>query len=220
MKKIAITMGEPGGVGPEIVVKALNNREVRDICLPVLMGDVSVFEDAIGMTGIPLKLTCIDDAALPDMDKDRLYIVHTGPSSDYRKGSPSRDGGMAAVRAIKRAVLMAKEGRVDGIVTAPISKESLKLAGLPWRGHTDMLAELTHTDEYAMMFVGDKLCIILVTIHIPLREVHTSIDTVSVLRTIRLARKGMGLLGVRDPRIGIAGLNPTRVSQGYSGMRR
>jgi len=217
IKKIAITMGDAGGIGPEIIVKALYSTEIRDYCLPVVIGDLKVFKDALNMTSLPLKIIPVDNTDALKTDTGEIYIIDTGGTGDYPKGTASRDAGIVAVRAIKKAVSLAIDGRVDGIVTAPVSKESLKLADIPWPGHTEMLAELTGADEYAMMFVSDKLCIILVTIHIPISKVSDFISKEAIVRVIRLAHKGMNLLGVDEPRIGVSGLNPHAGESGIIG---
>jgi 4-hydroxythreonine-4-phosphate dehydrogenase len=169
------------------------------------------------MTSLPLEVVLVDDTDAIQADTKRIYIIDIKGPDDYPKGMASRDAGMVAVRAIKKAVSLAMDGKIDGIVTAPVSKESLKLAGMPWPGHTEMLAELTGTDEYAMMFVSDKLCIILVTIHIPISRVSDFISREAIVKVIRLAQKGMNLLGVDEPEIGIAGLNPHAGESGILG---
>jgi 4-hydroxythreonine-4-phosphate dehydrogenase len=134
-----------------------------------------------------------------------------------RKGLPSITSGKALVKYIKKAVEFASKREVDGIVTAPISKESLKMAGYDWPGHTEMLADLTNAREFAMMFVSEKLKIILCTIHIPLKEVPWRINEKLVLRTIRLAKRGTEMLGIEAPRIAVSGLNPHGGESGIMG---
>ena len=216
-KKIAITMGDPGGIGPEVIVKALYSTEIKDYCTPVVIGDLRVFKDALNMISLPLEMVSVDDTDTIEGDTKKIYIIDIGDSGDYLKGMASREAGVVAVKAIKKAVSLAIDGKIDGIVTAPISKESLKLADMPWPGHTEMLAELTGTDEYAMMFVSDKLCIILVTIHIPISKVSDFISKDAIVKVIKLAQKGMNLLGVDNPNIGIAGLNPHAGESGIIG---
>lgn len=112
---------------------------------------------------------------------------------------------------------LALSKQVDGIVTAPISKEALKMAGLKWRGHTEMLADLTGTKDYAMMLIGGPLRVILVTIHTALRNVPDLITRQKVTRTIRLAKRACDMLGIRNPRIAVAGLNPHAGENGIFG---
>ena len=117
----------------------------------------------------------------------------------------------------QKAVELALNKKVDGIVTAPISKEALKMAGMKWHGHTEMLAKLTNTKDYAMMLVGEPLRVILVTIHTPLRSVPDMITRESVLKTIKLAKKACDMLGIENPRIAVAGLNPHAGEAGIFG---
>ncbi len=206
MKRIAITMGEPGGIGPEIIVKAVSRDDIRGICSPVVIGDIDVIQKAIELTGTDSD---IEELSAPSdhRSRGRIGVIKAGPSVPVDPG-PSRASGRAVVECIKKAVELALMGEVDAIVTAPISKESLRMAGYPWPGHTEMLAELTRASEYAMMFVGERLRVILCTIHVPLRDVPERIDDHAVFRSVMLAKKGMDMLGIREPRIAVAGLNP------------
>ncbi len=121
------------------------------------------------------------------------------------------------MKYIQKAVELTLELEVDGIVTAPISKKSLHMAGYAWPGHTELLAELTGAREYAMMFVSRKIRVILCTIHTPLKDVPKKITKHTVLKTIRLAKKGAALLGIKDPEIAVAGLNPHAGESGVMG---
>jgi 4-hydroxythreonine-4-phosphate dehydrogenase len=199
MKKIAITMGEPGGVGPEVALKAA--LETRGICVPLLVGDRAVFEEAAAMLKAGMDFETID----------------TGPSGDYAKGAPTAAGGRASAGAIKKALELTLKGEAQAMATAPISKEALRMAGLPWPGHTEMLAELTGTEDFAMMLMGGGLRVILVTIHMALREVPPLITRGSVLRCIRLARRACLMLSMEAPRIAVAGLNPHAGEAGLFG---
>jgi 4-hydroxythreonine-4-phosphate dehydrogenase len=189
MKRIAVTMGEPGGVGPEVALKALG--EVGGICRHVVVGDRAVLEEAARALNLPA----------PD-------IVDTGRARGYEKGRPTEAGGRASQGAIKKAVDLALKGEADAIVTAPISKEALRMAGFPWPGHTEMLAELTDTTEYGMMLVGGGLRVMLVTIHKALGDVPSLITKEAVSGTIRLALRACGMFSIDEPRIAVAGLNP------------
>ncbi|GAB4540315.1 MAG: 4-hydroxythreonine-4-phosphate dehydrogenase PdxA [Thermodesulfovibrionia bacterium] len=205
MKRVAITMGEPGGIGPEVIVKALFMSNIREICEPIVIGNVDVLKEAIRLTGLMTDVKEL--SSVSEYRGDRISLINTGPTVSIRP-YPSSDSGNAIVEYIKKAVEFAIRGEVDAIVTAPISKESLHIAGYTWRGHTEMLAELTGSEDYAMMFVGESLKVILCTIHIPLRDVPNGVNESRVLETIRLARKGMEMLGIDEPKIAISGLNP------------
>jgi len=204
-KKLAITMGEAGGIGPEIIVKALLDDEVMDICEPVVIGNIEIIKDAIELTDSKMDVKRLSSPS--EYKRGVVGVIDTGGRLSIEP-HPSPDSGRATVEYIKRAVEFALRGEVDGIVTAPISKESLRMAGYPWHGHTEMLAEFTDTDHYAMMFVGKSLRAILCTIHIPLKDVLQSLNEAILLKTIRLAKKGMNMLGINEPRIAVTGLNP------------
>lgn len=217
MKKIAITMGDAAGVGPEIIAKALYCAEIRDFCAPLVIGSRIVMQEAIYLLKLPLKLRLIKTPDECISGIGTIELIDVEAPEGFEKGKATAKNGKACVSYIKRAVELALNKKVDGIVTAPISKEALKMAGMKWHDHTEMLAELTDTKDYAMMLVGEPLKVILVTIHTPLRSVPDMITRESVLKTIRLAKKACGMLGIENPRIAVAGLNPHAGETGIFG---
>jgi 4-hydroxythreonine-4-phosphate dehydrogenase len=217
MKKLAITMGDPGGVGPEIIIRAIASEEIRGLCSPVVIGDRSVMEEALKLVDSPLRLRVITDPGEPVPAADVIELIDAGVLSEFKKGKPTAEGGKASAAYIRKAVKLALDGKVDGIVTAPISKEALRMAGLSWPGHTEMLAELTGTKDYAMMLTGGPLRVILVTIHTSLKSVPGLITRQRVVKTIRLAKKACDMLGIEHPRIAVAGLNPHAGEAGLFG---
>ncbi|MBI5100643.1 MAG: 4-hydroxythreonine-4-phosphate dehydrogenase PdxA [Nitrospirae bacterium] len=217
MKKIAVTMGDPSGVGPEVIVLALSSPLVHDICIPVVIGDLAVTEDAIRLSNSALKLRSIKSAAEAVPDPSVINLIEIGAFEGTIKGAATAQGGRAAASYIKQAVDLALKGEVDAIVTAPISKEALKLAGLKWPGHTEMLAELTGTRDYAMMLTGGPLRVVLATIHTAIRDVPGMITKERVLKTIRLGQRACCMLNIQSPRIGVAGLNPHAGEAGMFG---
>jgi 4-hydroxythreonine-4-phosphate dehydrogenase len=217
IKTIAITMGDPGGVGPEIIVKALNCAEIREYCNPIVVGDAGVLSGAVKLSGLPLKIKSISGISESRPEVGILEVLDIKSRSSFKKNVPSKNAGSAFVKYIRKSVELALSREVDAIVTAPISKESLKMAGHPWPGHTELLAELTNTDRFAMMFVSDKLKVILCTIHIPLKDVPKRINTELVFETILLAEAGAKMLGMDKPRIAVAGLNPHAGESGIMG---
>ncbi len=206
-KKIAITIGDPAGVGPEVALKAVLSKEVTGICSPVLVGDSVVVGEAA-------RLIRGRRAFLRDIE-----VVDTGriTKQEFTRGKPTKTGGRASAAYIKEAVDLALHRKVDAIVTAPISKAALKLGGFRWPGHTEMLAELTGTKEYAMMLVGGPLRVVLVTIHTSLKKVPGLVTKARVLRTIRLAKRACDMMRIRKPRIAVAGLNPHAGESGIFG---
>jgi len=219
MKKLAITMGDPGGVGPEIIVKALYSAEIWDYCAPIVIGDRVPMEGALRLLKLPLELRIIRSAgeSKPVRRGGSFELIDIGIINKFRKGEPTAEGGRACVEYIKKAVELALDRQVDGIVTAPISKKALNMAGFGWPGHTEMLSELTNTEDYAMVLTGGPLRVILVTIHTPLRNVPSLIKKDRVLKTIHLAKRACTMLGMSNPRIAVAGLNPHAGEAGLFG---
>lgn len=210
-------MGEPGGLGPEVIAKALYCSEIRNHCAPIVIGNAEIMRDAVKLTGLPLKVRRISSPLKSRPAVGEIEIIDIKSHSPFKKSLPSKNAGRAVVSYIRKAVELALDKEVSAIVTAPISKESLKMAGYLWPGHTELLAKLTNTKDFAMMFVSDKLKLILCTIHIPLKDVPKKIKVDLVLKTIRLAKKGTDMLGIRDPRIAVAGLNPHAGESGIIG---
>jgi len=219
MKKLAITIGDPGGVGPEIIVKALYCAEIRNYCVPIVIGDRGPIEEALRLLKLPTKLRLIKS---PE-ECGRAYIgklinlIDMEVVTKFKKGKPTAEGGNASARYIKRAVGFALNRQVHGIVTAPISKQALKMAGFGWPGHTEMLAEFTSTKDYAMMLVGGHLKVILVTIHTSLKNVPALITKDKILKTLRLAKRACDMLGIKAPKIAVAGFNPHAGEAGLFG---
>lgn len=217
MKKIAITMGDAAGVGPEIIAKALYCTETRDFCAPLVIGSKVVMQEAIDLLNLPLKLRLIESPDECTSVIDTIEFINVETSEGFEKSKATVKNGKACVSYIKKAVELALNKKVDGIATAPISKEALKMAGMKWHGHTEMLAELTDTKDYAMMLAGEPLRVILVTIHTPLRSVPDMITRESVLKTIKLAKKACDMLRIENPKIAVAGLNPHAGEAGIFG---
>lgn len=175
---IAITVGDPAGIGPEIAARAAADAGVREWCEP---------------------------------------IVYAPGAGAFPPGVLSGDAGRAAFDVIVRAVADAQAGRVDGIATAPVNKEAFHLAGLPWVGHTDLLAHLTGAPHVAMMFHSEPLRVVLATIHIPLAQVPSALTRETIERTIMLTAGELPRFGIEAPRIAVAGLNPHAGEHGLFG---
>ncbi|UCD34806.1 MAG: 4-hydroxythreonine-4-phosphate dehydrogenase PdxA [Nitrospiraceae bacterium] len=215
-KAIAITMGDPGGIGPEVIVKAIAGGAGKH-CVPLVIGDAELMKAACRLSKLPLRVRPVSCAAEVQPGMGGINVIDVRSRLSSRQGVPTAAAGRAFIGYLDRAVELAVSGEVQGIVTAPISKESLKMAGYSWPGHTEFLAERTGTRECAMMFVSPRLKVILCTIHIPLRDVPRKINGQRVAQTIRLAKKGMDMLGISNPRIAVAGLNPHAGESGIMG---
>ncbi len=206
LKKLAITIGDPAGIGPEIVLKSLLSDEVMRSCRPLVIGSRSVLEEAAEKMGLPYDPQAYDILNAGEI-KDRNFV----------KGQASFEGGKDCVAYIRKAAELAMIKVVDAVVTAPISKEALKMAGVGWPGHTEMLAELTGTTDYAMVLCGGPLKVILTTIHTAIRNVPDMLTADKVLQTIILAKKACNMMGIKEPRIAVAGLNPHAGEAGIFG---
>ncbi len=215
-----MTIGEPGGIGPEVAVKAACNPEVTQSCAPVLIGGRAPVEKALVMLKRPdvrLRLITAPEESRPEAGI--LEMIETGPSGPraFKAGAPTAAGGAASYEYIKKAAGLALEGRVAAICTAPISKEALGMAGVKYPGHTEMLASLTGTSDFAMMLIGGPLRVLLVTTHAAIKDVPGLISKVAVARKISLAAKAARMLGIGRPRIAVCGLNPHAGEAGLFG---
>jgi len=192
--RLAISTGDPAGIGPEISLKALADPALAKAADYLLTGDTPWLKE----TARRLKL-----------EPGSFRIEQAGPPLDgVAWGEISAAAGRAAAAAVEAAVRLAQAGRVDGIVTAPISKEALRAGGLPYPGHTEMLAALTGTDEVRMLLTAGRLRVVHVTTHRSLRSAIEAITPQRVQGTIAMTHEAGPLLGIERPRIGVAGLNP------------
>jgi len=215
---LAITMGDPAGIGPEIVVKALASSRLWQVCRPVVIGRLPVMETAARSLGVEIAFAPVD-AATEDAVRTRCLLVETGPERDRipLPGRASAAGGRAAVAAVSAAAQLALDGFVDAVVTAPISKEAIRAAGSLFPGHTEMLAALTKAKKHAMMLVGGPLRVSLATIHVPLAQVPSLITARRIREVIELTWEAVRLFGLRRPRLAVCGLNPHAGEAGIMG---
>jgi 4-hydroxythreonine-4-phosphate dehydrogenase len=207
--RIAITMGDAAGVGPEIIMKALSRAEVYALCRPFVVGDATRLEQADRLTGTALAVRRIASPgearfAHGSVDCIDLALV----PSDLPFGKLSPIAGEAAYRYIERAVALTLAGEADAICTAPLNKEALNAAGHRFPGHTEMLAQLTGTKEVSLMLMAPELRVIHVTTHIGLVDAVERIDAPLVERTIARGRELLVRAGVANPRIAVCGINP------------
>ena len=216
---IAITMGDAAGIGPEIIVKALERKDLRRQVLPIVIGDGQTMEQALSIVKSNLKIQSIaeveqaqdDPESIPVLDLKNIDI------SRLKHGKVDPMPGKAAVEYIQKAVALAMEGRVKAIVTAPIHKEAINKAGFHYAGHTELLAHLTNTKEYAMLLAHGHFRVSHVTTHTSMRKACDRIKKDRVLTVIRLTYEVLKQLGIENPRIGVAGLNPHSGEDGLFG---
>lgn len=219
LPKLAITLGDPAGIGPEIVVKALNEREVYEKCRPLVTGDPVILENMVERLALPLKIhaiTSVRDAKFEYGTID-VYEVKTAGAERVAFGKVSISGGSIAFESIRTAIDLAMQNEVDGTVTAPINKEALNLAGHHFDGHTEIYAHFTGTSKYAMLLADKYLRVIHVSTHVPLREACDRVKKDRIIAVTQLLNDACTQFGIENPRIGIAGLNPHSSDGGLFG---
>jgi 4-hydroxythreonine-4-phosphate dehydrogenase len=202
--RLALTVGDPAGIGPEVVLRALAAPD-RPEATVIVYGPMGSLVERGRRFGL----------RLPQELGARMVDIET--PGEVPLGEASVEGGHAAARAVLRAVQDARLGRVDAVVTAPLNKESLKLAGYPWPGHTEMLAEASGAKDVAMLFLGGGLRVALLTIHLSLRAVPDAVTGEEVRRVVRLVDRELPALGAPGRRIALCGLNPHAGENGLFG---
>lgn len=216
---LGITMGDPAGVGPEITAKALARSDVAASCKAVVIGDRSVMAATLDMLRSPLALhvvTRVADCAFAAGTLECLDLAKVDAAT-LLKGAVSPEAGRAAYAYIETGVRLCQAKEIDAIVTAPINKEALAAAGLQHSGHTEILATLSGTKDFAMLLMGKELKVIHVTTHVALRRAPDLVTRERVLRVIQLAQATMNFLGESRPRIAVCGLNPHAGEDGLFG---
>jgi 4-hydroxythreonine-4-phosphate dehydrogenase len=216
---IAITMGDPAGVGPEIIAKVFDTGEIFAHCRPVIVGNAGIMKKIIEELRLSVYVRTIGsiDEADPASGKADVLNLANVDLTKHLWGRPNAASGKAVVEYIKLAAQLALQRKVDAIVTAPINKEMMNAAGFDYAGHTELLAHLTATKDYGMLFVGGGLKVILVTIHHAMTDLPRLITRERVLKTIRLAHIAMREYGIEKPRIGVAAFNPHASEGGLFG---
>lgn len=216
---LAISMGDPAGIGPEIVAKAFSNREVYDNCHPVLIGNLFIMQSIIDKLNINLQLNKITEISQAKFRPGTIDIfeITSNNTDEIGFGEVSASAGDLAFKSVKMAIDLALQGKVDGNVTGPIHKESINRAGYNFSGHTEIYAHYTNTRNYAMLLADDNIRIIHVTTHVPLRRACDLIKKERVLEVINLLNNGLINMGITAPRIGVAGLNPHSSDGGLFG---
>jgi len=217
---IAITMGDPAGVGPEIVLGALATTEVSQECRPVVVGDATVLRQADRLLGTGLSIECLKqlDDTISRPGSIQVLDLSNVSWDDLQLGHVSAMAGRAAVDYVTTAIGLAQRGEVDAIVTAPINKQAINLAGYQYIGHTEILADLTHTHTCTTMLANGNLRVTHVTRHVPLRKVASHVTQASVLQTIITSAQGLHKLGIHRPRVAVAALNPHSGDGGLLGQ--
>jgi 4-hydroxythreonine-4-phosphate dehydrogenase len=207
---LAVTMGDAAGTGPELLTKAFPMPEVRAACRPVVIGDAATLQAAIAITQAPVKVRVIKSPAEATDDPGVIEVVDLAniDAAKLTRGKISPMCGQAAYEYIKRAVELTLAGESHAVVTSAINKAALHAAGHHFDGHTELLAELCGKPKVSMMLVAGKLRICHVSTHVSLREAIERARPERILSVIKIARAGVQELGIADPHIAVAGLNP------------
>ncbi len=204
---IAITMGDPAGIGPEIIVKSLQKLPAH--CHILIVGDLGHLKKIASRLALNLNLVTVNSVAEAKLLKNQIAVFDLKNVPDsLPSGKASVEGGKASVDYIRFAVDLAIRQEVQAITTAPINKKSMHLAGFKYPGHTELLAELTNTPEVALMLAGKDLRVVLTTTHVALEQVKNLITKEKVERTIRLTDRWLKQIGIENPKIAVTGLNP------------
>ena len=203
-------MGDPAGVGPEIIAMSLARREVYEQCRPLVVGDAAMMELGVKAAGVGLKVRAVErvaDARYEFGTMDVLDLKLIDPSQ-FAYGKVSPQCGNAAFESVRKAIELAMAGEVDGTVTAPLNKEALHDAGHNFAGHTEIYAHFTGTKKYAMLLADDRMRVIHVSTHVSLREACDRAKKERVIAVTELITDACKSFGIENPKIGVAGLNP------------
>ena len=215
---VAVTMGDAAGIGPEIIAKTFAEPDFTERNRAVVVGDMAILERAVKLLGLSLR---INPVAVPDEGRYEPGTMDVIPASDLPHDLPfgklDARAGAAAFEYVRRAIELSLDGSVVAIATAPLNKEAMHLGGHEYPGHTEILADLTGTGDYAMMLVAEDLRVIHVSTHVALREAIERATPERELAVIHLAHDALKKLGVDEPRIAVAGLNPHAGENGLFG---
>ena len=207
---LAITMGDPAGAGPEIVVKALASPEVQSLCRGLVIGDAGVMRAAADIVGIPMRVNAVSAPAEMASESGVLNVLDLNDVdlATLVRGRVDARAGKAAYEAIEKGTLLTLEGSADAIVTAPLNKDALNQAGYHFPGHTQILAHLCGAKDAVMMLTADALRIVHVSTHVSLRDACNLVTRERILRVMKLGEEAARAMGVEKPRIVVPGLNP------------
>jgi 4-hydroxythreonine-4-phosphate dehydrogenase len=216
---IALTMGDPAGIGAEISLKALLEPDIYAVCRPLVIGTMAVLEQSRDVLHSGQQLQAVASPAvgrytLGTVDVLDLSADHSGP---FSLGVVSKEAGAAAVAYVEKGITLALAGEMDAIATAPLNKEAMRAAGFPYDGHTELLAIKTGTKVYTMMLASGDFRVFHVSTHVSLRGAIERATKARVLQVIDLAYREIQRLGVTEPRLAVAGLNPHAGEHGLFG---
>lgn len=216
---LGISVGDPSGIGPEITAKALSLADIYEICRPLAVAEAEMMKDAVRFSGLSLKINSVSSPRDGEYELgaiDVLDMKNIDPKSIKHK-VVSADSGRASFEYIKKVIEMALAKEIDATVTGPINKEAINQAGFHYAGHTEIYAEFTNTRDYAMMLMHENFRVIHVSTHVSLREACDRVKKDRVYKVITLAHDALQQLGLENPKIAVAGLNPHAGESGLFG---
>lgn len=207
---LAITMGDPAGVGPEIIAMSLAQEAPYALCRPIVVGDAAMMELGVRSAKVDLKVRAVERTVDARFERGTIDVLDLKliDASQFAYGTVSAQCGHAAFEAVRTAIDLAMKGEVDGTVTAPLNKEALHVAGHDFAGHTEIYAHYTGTKKYAMLLADDRMRVIHVSTHVSLREACDRAKKERVIAVTELILDACKSFGIADPHIGVAGLNP------------
>lgn len=215
---IGVTMGDPAGIGPEIIARTFAEPDFTEKNRALVIGDETILKRAVELLELDLKINPVSSAEEGNYEPGVLDLLSVSElPEDLPFGELDERAGAAAFEYVKRATELSLEGELQAICTAPLNKEAMHLGGHKYPGHTEILAELTGTKDYAMMLVADDLRVIHVSTHVALKEAIERAQPERELAVIRLARDALVKLGISEPKIAVAGLNPHAGENGLFG---
>lgn len=212
-------MGDPAGIGPEIIVKAVLIPEVRSLCTPIVYGDISCMRGAADSMGLSVREVTADPDDNAEDSEGSIFVLQATDAGLYgmRLGEISAEAGKAAAQCVIAAATAALAGKIDAVVTAPLNKESMALGGYHYPGHTELLAEVAKTTRYGMLLLSGSLRVVHVSTHVSLREAIERVRTSRIVDCLRLGYRACRDLGIEAPHIAVAGLNPHAGEHGLFG---
>jgi len=217
---LAVTMGDPAGIGPELIAKVVRSGAVADCGRIICVGDANTLRQAVGIIGVDLEVRPIAriEPSRPEDGVLEVLDLHNIPPDSIRPGVVQAIAGQAAYEYVVQAIDMALAGEVSAVITAPINKEAMHLAGHHFEGHTEILAQRTKSSDVTMMLASGHFRVTHVSTHVSLRKAVERCTSHRVLSVIRLTHHGLRMMGIDEPRLAVAALNPHSGEGGFFGV--
>ncbi len=218
LPKIAVTMGDPAGVGPEVCLRLLQNDAMAERCVPIIFGDRTVLEQSAEQCGLAKPTKYIE--GLAEAEGPCVLDLCAITTNDFATGTVNAATGRAGYTYVEDAINAALSGQVAAVTTAPLNKEALRAAGVPFPGHTEIFAALTHAQRACMLQYSSEVRCVFVTTHVPYAEVPRLLTKERILHTLELGAQAMRRIGCihgNEPKIGVLGLNPHAGEHGLFG---